>query len=108
MRKSIKKSAKAEVRRAKPRNFVVETNRSRQSTRKVADRINRTYGSGTAEVAPHKTSLCIRGVSLRDLVNILRQVLAPGIGSALIARTSGLAAAWVLSLRGNRLLTRLS
>lgn len=108
MPKSIGKSGKTVLTQNPLRDFVVETNRSQQSTRKVVDRINRLHGTGTAEIVRHKTSICIRGISLRDLVSILRRILKPGIGSALIARTSGRAAAWVLSLYGNRLLTRIT
>lgn len=95
-------------RQAKRRNFVVETNGSRRSTRETVDWVERNYGPGVAEEMNHKTTIRFLDVTLRDLVAILRRTLKPKVGTALIARANGLAALWVLSLRGNRLLTRIA
>ena len=95
----------------KPRDYVIETNRTRyrRSARAVAAYINRWAGDDVAEVVPHKTTIRVRGIRLRDLAGILQKLLEPRIGSAIIARATGFTAGvWLLSLRGNRLLTRIA
>jgi hypothetical protein len=107
MAKGISSSTK----RGKARDFVIETNRTRngRSARAVAAYINRWAGDVVAELVPHKTTIRVRGISLRDLASILRNILAPRIGSAIIARATGFTAGvWLLSLRGNRLITRIA
>lgn len=97
--------------RGTPRDYVIETNRTRhrRSARAVAAYINRWADDDVAEVVPHKTTIRVRGIRLRDLATILHDLLEPRIGSAIIARATGFTAAvWLLSLRGNRLLTRVA
>lgn len=97
--------------RGKPRDYVIETNRTRhrRSARSVADAINRWAGKDVAEIVPHKTTIRVRGIKLRELAALLQRLLEPRIGSAIIARATGFTAAvWLLSLRGNRLLTRIA
>lgn len=96
--------------------YLLEINRAkgRRAVRAVASamrRLLRRQGYATPSVVVvhgHRTAIIVREVRFRDLVAVLKAVLEPGIGSALIARLRGIARAWLVRPWANRTLIRLT
>ena len=101
---------------ALPRDYLLELNRAkgRRAVRAVASAMRsllRKRGYATPNVAVvrgHRTAIIARDVRFRDLVAVLKAVLEPAVGSALIARLRGIARAWLLRPWANQALLRLT